>query len=165
MSVWYERQYEYCNWNTGGSMSPTLLYRISAALLLLFAVGHTVGFLTFEPPSPEGIAVRDAMNSVLFDFKGSNYSYGGFYKGFGLTVTAYMLFSAFLAWHLGWLASTSPRSIGALAWIFAAVQLAGLVLSLRYFFLIPSLFSGVLVFALTWAAWLLRGMALNDGRT
>jgi hypothetical protein len=138
-------------------MSPTLLYRIAAALLLLFAAGHTLGFLAFKPPSPEGLAVRDAMNSVLFEFKGSNYSYGGFYKGFGLTVTAYLLFSAFLAWHLGWLASTSPQSIGALAWVFAAVQLACLVLSLLYFFLVPALFSGVLVIALTWAAWLLRG--------
>ncbi len=39
-------------------MSPTLLYRIAAALLLLFAAGHTLGFLAFKPPSPEGLAVR-----------------------------------------------------------------------------------------------------------
>ena len=48
-----------------------------------------------------GLAVHNAMNPVTFDLKGSNYSYGGFYKGFGLTVTAYPLFSAALAWHLG----------------------------------------------------------------
>ena len=45
--------------------------------------------------------MHNAMNPVTFDLKGSNYSYGGFYKGFGLTVTAYPLFSAALAWHLG----------------------------------------------------------------
>ena len=136
-------------------MSPTLLYRIAAALLLLFAAGHTLGFLAFKPPTSEGLAVRNAMNSVQFQFKGSSYSYGRFYKGFGLMVTAYLLFSAFLAWHLGSLASTSPQSIGVLAWVFVAVQLACLVLSLLYFFLLPALFSGIVVIALGWAAWLL----------
>lgn len=81
-------------------MSATLLYCIAAVLLLLFAVGHTVGFMGFKPASPEGLAVRDAMNSVRFEFKGASHSYGGFYTGFGLTVTAYLVFSAFLAWHL-----------------------------------------------------------------
>lgn len=44
--------------------------------------------------------MHNAINSGAFEFKGSNYSYGGFYKGFGLTVTAYLLFSAALAWRL-----------------------------------------------------------------
>jgi hypothetical protein len=140
-------------------MSATSLYRVAAVLLLLFAAGHTFGFLSFKPSTSEGLAVHDAMNSVQFNFKGSRYSYGGFYKGFGLTVTAYLLFSAFLAWHLGGLASTSPQSIGALAWMFAAVQLGCLVLSLLYFFLVPALLSGVVVIVLGWAAWLLRGVA------
>ncbi len=140
-------------------MSATSLYRVAAVLLLLFAAGHTFGFLSFKPPTSESLAVHDAMDSVRFDFKGSSYSYGGFYKGFGLTVTAYLLFSAFLAWHLGGLASASPQSIGTLAWAFAAVQLACFVLSLLYFFLVPALFSAVVVIVLGWAAWLLRGVA------
>ena len=140
-------------------MSATSLYRVAAVLLLLFAAGHTFGFLSFKPPTSEGLAVHDAMESVRFNFKGSSYSYAGFYKGFGLTITAYLLFSAFLAWHLGGLATTSPQNIGALAWAFAAVQLVCLVLSLLYFFLVPALFSGVVVIALGWAAWLLRGVA------
>ena len=37
-------------------MSATLLYRIAAGLLLLFAVGHTLGFLGFKPASVEGLA-------------------------------------------------------------------------------------------------------------
>jgi len=60
-------------------MSATLLYRSAAVLLVLFAVGHVLGFMSFKPPSAEGIAVRDAMNNVHFEFKGSNYSYGNFY--------------------------------------------------------------------------------------
>lgn len=140
-------------------MTATLLYRIAAVVLLLFAAGHTFGFLTFRPPSPEGLAVYEAMKSVHFEFDGAAHSYAGFYTGFGLTVTAYMLFSAFLAWHLGALAASQPRAIGTLAWAFAAVQLACLVLSVLYFFLVPILFSGAVAVCLLGAAWLLRDAA------
>jgi hypothetical protein len=47
-------------------MKATVLYRIASGLLVLFAVGHTLGFLNFKPPSPEGLAVREAMNNVHF---------------------------------------------------------------------------------------------------
>jgi hypothetical protein len=137
-------------------MTATLLYRIAALVLLLFAAGHTFGFLSFRPSSAEGVAVFDAMSSVHFEFNGGNYSYAGFYTGFGLMVTAYMLFSAFLAWHLGTVAASEPQSIRALAWVFAALQLACLVLSVLYFFIVPALFSGAVVICLVWAAWLLR---------
>ena len=89
-------------------MNSTLLYRIAAVLLVLFAVGHTLGFMTFKPHSTEGMAVREAMTTVHFEFRGKEYSYGNFYRGFGLTVTAYLLFSAFLAWYLGDVAARAP---------------------------------------------------------
>jgi len=93
-------------------MKATLLFRIAAVLLLLFATGHTIGFLSFTPPTPEGVAVRDAMSNVHFQVRNNSLSYGGFYRGFGLFVTAYLLFSAFLAWQLGSLVVTYPREIG-----------------------------------------------------
>src|SRR5262245_35327708 len=110
-------------------MTATLLYRIAAVVFVFFAAGHTLGFLSFRPSSPEGLAVYEAMNSVRFDFAGAEYSYAKFYTGFGLTVTAYMLFCAFLAWHLGSLARRQPQAIGGLAWVFAAVQVVCLVLN------------------------------------
>ena len=140
-------------------MNATLLYRIAAALLLLFAVGHTLGFLSFKPTSPEALAVRDAMNNVAFQLRGSSYTYGNFYKGFGLMVTAYLIFSAYLAWHLGKLAASQPQAIGFLGWAFAAAQFACLVLSVTYFFLLPTLFSGAVVLCLVWAAWLAQRAA------
>jgi hypothetical protein len=141
-------------------MNATLLYRIAAVVLVLFAAGHTFGFLNFRPSSAEGVAVYHAMNSVQFEIEGANYSYGNFYRGFGLTVTAYLLFSAFLAWHLGSIAASRPRTIRVLAWVFALVQLACLILSVLYFFLVPALFSSVVVICLVWAAWLLRGTGI-----
>jgi hypothetical protein len=137
-------------------MNATLLYRIAAVLLLLFAAGHTVGFLRFKPPTPEAAAVRDAMNSVHFHVGGSPFTYGGFYVGFGLFVTAYLLFSAFLAWHLGDLARVNPQAIGVLGWAFFAVQLAILALSWIHFFAAPVAFSALVAVCLGWAAWLVR---------
>lgn len=137
-------------------MNATLLFRIAAVVLVLFAAGHTFGFLSFRPSSAEGLAVFDAMSAVHLEFNGGQYSYAGFYTGFGLMVTAYMVFSAFLAWHLGTIAASQPQSVRALAWAFAALQLACLVLSVLYFFIVPIMFSGAVVICLIWAAWRLR---------
>lgn len=137
-------------------MTATLLYRIAAVVLVLFAAGHTAGFLTFRPSTAEGMAVYNAMNSVRIEVSGAERTYAGLYTGFGLMVTAYMLLAAFLAWHLGAVAAKEPRAIGALAWVFAAAQAACLALSVIYFFVVPALFSAAVVVCLVWAAWLLR---------
>ena len=134
-------------------MTATVSYRIAAVLFVLFAAGHTVGFLTLTPPTAEALAVRDAMNNVHFEAGGGNFSYGGFYRGFGLYITAYMLFSAFLAWDLGKMAAAYPAAVGTLGWIFFALQIAGLALSLMYFSVPPAIFSALVAICLGWGAW------------
>lgn len=137
-------------------MKPTLLYRIASVLFILFAAGHTVGFLRFIPPSAEGVAVLDAMRNVHFTLGGGTYSYAGFYDGFGLSLSVYLLFSAFLAWHLGSLAARDPAAIGALGWVFCAMQAVQLAICLIYFFAPPAVFSALLVLCLGVAAWRVR---------
>jgi hypothetical protein len=137
-------------------VKPTLLYRIAAVLFVLFAAGHTIGFLRFVPPTPEGVAARDAMRNVHFALGHGSYSYGGFYDGFGLSVSVYLLFAAFLAWHLGALAKRDPAAIGALGFVFLAMQAAQLALCLVYFFAAPIVFSAVLALCLGLAAWRVR---------
>jgi hypothetical protein len=89
----------------------------SGVYLSSFHGRHTFGFLAFKPPTAEGTAVLDAMNSVHFSVGGQRISsYGGFYRGFGLSLSAAQLFSAFLAWQLGSLAKkqkTPSRLAGA----------------------------------------------------
>src|ERR1700676_2660479 len=113
-------------------MKATYLFRIAAILFVLFAAGHTIGFLKFVPPTPEGQAVMAAMNNVRLQ-PGTVYTYGDFYRGFGLFATVYFLFAAFLAWHLGELARKLPAAAGSLPWIFFCVQLASLAITWRYF--------------------------------
>ncbi len=137
-------------------MNATLLYRIASVMLVLFSLGHTIGFLKLKAPTQEALAVREAMDNVHFEIRGASFSFGGFYVGFGLYITAYLLFSAFLAWHLGGLAAREPQAIGALGWAFLAVQLAGLVLSCIYFSAVPAAFSALLAACLGWAAFLVK---------
>jgi hypothetical protein len=134
-------------------MTNTTLYRISSAVFVLFAAGHTFGFLGFTPSSAAGLAVRDAMNNVHFTEDGSTFSYGGFYLGLGLSVTAFMLFESFLAWQLGAMVRTTPRAAASIAWALSLLQFVSFALSLRYFAAIPATFSLVLAICLAWAAW------------
>jgi hypothetical protein len=140
-------------------MTATLLYRISAFVLILFAAGHTIGFLKFKAPSPEGVAVQQAMDNVRFSLGGKSYTYGYFYRGFGLFCTAYLLFASFLAWHLGAMARSTPQAIGTLGWVFFGLQLVGIVISWKYFIPPPIIFSAVLAIITGWAAWLVSRTA------
>jgi hypothetical protein len=135
-------------------MTATLLYRISAVLLVIFAVGHTVGFLKFKPPNAEGVAVFDSMNSVHLQVGSGKVTYGNFYRGFGLFCTVYLLFAAYLAWYLGSLAQSNPHAIGTLGWAFFVLQLAGIVVSWIYFLPPPVILSTMVAICTGWAAWL-----------
>jgi|ERR1051326_1719285 hypothetical protein len=138
-------------------MTATLLYRIAAMLFVLFATGHTVGFLTFKPLNQEGVAVRDAMDRVCLEGIGSGkLTYGGFYRGFGLFCTVYLAFAAYLSWHLGSMARNTPQAIGTLGWIFFVVQLVSIALSWIYFLLPPVILSALAAICTGWAAWLVK---------
>jgi hypothetical protein len=124
-----------------------MLYRIAAVLLFIFAVMHTIGFLSLKPPTPEALAVRDGMTNVHFHLQGADLSYGGFYRGFGLAITANGLFIAFLAWQL----AKHPNP--AIGWGLVILQIAGLVLGLMYFAAGPALANLLTAACLSWATW------------
>ena len=141
--------------------SATVWFRISAALLLLFAVGHTLGFLTFKPPTEQGMAVREAMTNVHFQVGGKIFSYGGFYRGFGLSATVSMIFEGFLCWILGGLARHHPRETIAIGWALVVQQIAGIGLALMYFGLAPIILSALLTACIVVATLL----AANSSKT
>jgi predicted neutral ceramidase superfamily lipid hydrolase len=143
----------------GARMRATLLFRISSVIFIIFALGHTFGFLSFKPATAEGMAVRQAMNDVVFKFNGSELSYGKFYRGFGLSCTVSMLFLSILCWQLGNLAAVRPREIVVVAWALVGMQVLGVVFSVKYFGLPPTICSVALTALLGWAALLVTRAA------
>lgn len=134
-------------------MKSSILYRISSVLLFLFAAGHTLGFRKIDPKW--GIdSLLGVLRTVHFDAQGFSRTYWDFYVGFGLFVTVFLVFAAVLAWQLGGL---TPETLGHLrgpAWALAICFAAVTVLSWRYFFIAPLVFSLVITVCLTAPAWL-----------
>ena len=140
-------------------MRAAVWFRVTAGIMLLFAAGHTFGFLSFQPPTEEGRAVFAAMKDVHFSVGHTVFSYGGFYKGFGLSITAYQLFMAWLAWELGSMAKRGVMDVRGIAWGMVVLQLVGVGLSLLYFSVVPAAFSMVTIFTLAVAATSMRRTA------
>ena len=134
-------------------MKASVFYRIAAVLLLLFAVGHTLGFRQSDPTW--GVdALLSSMRSIHFDVQGFNRTYWDFFVAAGFSVGVFYLFAAILAWQLGGLPAATLALMRGTAWAFAVVFAAITVLSWRYLFVIPIAFSILITLCLTAAAWL-----------
>jgi hypothetical protein len=134
-------------------MKASILYRITAVLLLLFAVAHTLGFRESDPTW--GVdALLGSMHSIHFDVQGSDRTYWDLFVAAGFSVGVFYLFAAILAWQLGRLPAATLALVRGTAWAFAVCFAAITVVSWRYLFIIPTAFSAVITLCLIAAAWL-----------
>src|SRR2546426_10686777 len=123
-------------------MKASLLYRIASVLLLLFAIGHTLGFRQNNPEWGVGSLI-DSMRSIHFDALGFTRTYWDFFSAFGLFFSVFLLFSAVLAWLLGGLPPETLARVRSIAWALAICFVAITALSWRYAFTIPIVFSAL----------------------
>lgn len=128
-------------------MKASWFYKIAAILLLLFSVGHTLGFRKTDPHWGADSLVA-SMQEVHFNVGGFDRTYWDFYVGFGLFVSVFLLFAALVAWQLGSLSPATLVSIPVLRWSLAVCFAGVSFLSWRYFFLVPGVFSTVITFCL-----------------
>ena len=134
-------------------MKASMFYRIAAVLLLLFAVGHTLGFRQSDPKW--GVdALLGSMRSIHFDLGGFSRTYWDLFVGAGLFVSVFLLFAAVLAWQLAGLPAATLALMRGTAWAFALCFAAITVVSWRFLFILPIAFSIVITLCLTAAAWL-----------
>ena len=134
-------------------MKASMFYRIAAVLLLLFAVGHTLGFRQSDPKW--GVdALLGSMRSIHFDVQGFHRSYWDLFVAAGFSVGVLYLFAAILAWQLGNLPAATLALMRGTAWAFALCFAAITVVSWSYLFILPVVFSIVITACLTAAAWL-----------
>src|SRR5271156_5157124 len=134
-------------------MNASTFYRIAAVLLLLFALGHTLGFRQSDPKW--GVdALLGAMRSIHFAVQGFNRTYWDLFVAAGFSVGVFYLFAAILAWQLGGLPAATLALMRGTAWAFALCFAAITVVSWRYLFILPIVFSIVITLCLSAAAWL-----------
>src|SRR6516164_8375227 len=133
-------------------MKASLLYRVSSILLVLFAIGHTLGFRQIDPKWGVDSLVQ-SMKSIHFDANGVDRTYWDFFVGFGLFVTVLMLFASIIAWQFGSLPSETLAAMRVSAWGFVVCFAVVAYLSWRYFFTVPVVFSIAILLCLATAAW------------
>jgi hypothetical protein len=130
-------------------MKATKLYRTASGLLFLWAAGNTYGLLMFWHAA-------GSMNPVRFPVGHSGFSYAQVVLGYEVFCSFCVLFAAYLAWHLGALARTTPHAIGALGWVLFAYQLVGVYISWIFFSGIVLVLSAGIAICTGWATWLTR---------
>jgi hypothetical protein len=131
-------------------MKATTLYRIASVLLFLWAAGNTYGLLMFWHAA-------GSLNPVRFPVGHSGFSYAQVVLGYEVFSSFCVLFAAYLAWHLGTLARTMPRAIGAVGWILFSYSVAAVYMSWIWLSGFALLLTAAIAVCVGWATWLLAG--------
>jgi hypothetical protein len=110
-------------------------YRIACYLSVLFCVAHTIGALLTEPSfGMPAHAVFELMKSVKFDCDGASCTWYGFWFGFGITVSLFLLVSAIIAWQLDKVTPENWPVVSVIAWALFAVHVINVAICWKYFF-------------------------------
>src|SRR5215472_15623285 len=148
LAPWYTARHNFVE----ARRESVYFYRIAAVLLLLFAVGHTLGFRQNNPEW--GVSsVIGSMQSVHVNAQGFNRTYWDFFSAFGFFFSVFLLFTAVVAWQLGGLTAASfDAFMRRIAWALAICFVAVTALSWRYAFTTPIVFSTIITVCLIVAA-------------
>jgi hypothetical protein len=134
-------------------VKASTFYRIAAVLLLLFALGHSLGFRQSDPKW--GVeTLLSSMRSIHFEVQGFSRTYWDLFVAAGFSLGVFYFFAAILAWQLGGLPGETLSLMRGTLWAFALCFCAITVVSWRYLFIIPIVFSSVITVCLIAAAWL-----------
>ena len=134
-------------------MKAPMLYRIASILLLLFDIGHTLGFRQSDPKW--GVdALLASMRSIHFNLQGFSRTYWDLFVGAGFFVSVFLLFAAALAWQLAGLPAELSAVLRGTRWALALCFVAVTILSWTYLFPLPIVFLTAITLCLNAAAWL-----------
>jgi hypothetical protein len=139
-------------------MTTTVLLRVSSVVSLLFAAGHSLGGRKAWSPMGE-TDVLTAMRTHRFNVYGVNRTYLDFYRGFGFSLTVFLVLQGVLLWQLASLARTEPGRVAPMIASFVLASLVGTVLTWMFILPQPAISSAVLTACLAAAlftAWLGR---------
>lgn len=117
-------------------------YRLAAGVLVLYTLGHTLGAVVQTPDfGSESMAVVAAMKAVHVNAQGADCTWYGFYRGEGVVVSMFFVFSVVMAWHVGGKPLEERRALLPLTWALFATYAASVVTAVLYLFPVPTVFS------------------------
>jgi hypothetical protein len=129
-------------------------FRSASVLLVIFCLLHTGGgMLAQKSLGPASDAVFEAMKSVHFDFNGADCTWYGFWFGFGLTASIFLLLSAVVAWQLEQVPSELWSRVELISWAFVVSHVANTMLAWKYFFTGPGVFGTLISVLLALGTW------------
>lgn len=113
-------------------MTPKLLLRIAAAIMLIHNIPHTLGHSKWKS-APDEVNRRaiDAMTSNQFEFMGRTTSYAQFYDGYGYGGTLTLLLAMVILWILSGNQSALSKQLAMVTGIFLVLWA---VMEYIYFF-------------------------------
>jgi hypothetical protein len=124
-------------------------YRLASYVLMLYALGHTVGAVVQTPQFGAAAgAVAAAMKSVHFDAQGFDDSWYGFYEGFGWLVSLFFVTSSAITWHIGGKSVENRRELAGITWPLCLSYTISTGIAFKYFFMAPIVFSCLVAFLL-----------------
>ncbi|HEY3255499.1 MAG TPA: hypothetical protein VGJ91_16185 [Polyangiaceae bacterium] len=124
-------------------------FRVASVLLVIFCVMHTAGGMLAQASlGAASDAVFEQMKQVHFRFNGADCTWYGFWFGFGLTASVFLLLSAVIAWQLERVDAASWPKFKLSAWALVASHAFNTFLSWKYFFLGPAIFGVVITLLL-----------------
>jgi hypothetical protein len=117
-------------------------FRLASYLLVFYTFGHTLGAVIKTPQfGAESDTVVALMKSIHVQAQSADCTWYGFYRGFGIFVSIYFVFSAFAAWRLGGMTEDDKAALMPFAWALFISHLAGAFVAFAYFFAVPMVFS------------------------
>ncbi len=136
-------------------MKPQLLLRITAVIILLFAVGHTLGGIHSWSPGGETEVLKN-MRTFRFNAEGVSRTYLDFYRGFGFLLSTYVFLEGVLLWQLASLAQADARRARPMITAIFLASVTGAILSWMFMFPLPVAFFS-LIAALLAASYFVAG--------
>lgn len=112
-------------------MTAKLLIRISAVLIIVHLLGHTIGLLSWDDETGPLFGVVKEMKSHSAKFMGATKSMADYYNGYSLIIFVFLVMSVFVLWILSNHISTSQRLVKQILY---AVGIAYLFLGVIEFF-------------------------------
>jgi hypothetical protein len=125
-------------------MTSSGALKFASITSLLVAAGHTLGGRkNWSPMGPN--PVLEAMQSVPFKVFGVTRTYLDFYRGFGFSLSVFLLLQAVLLWQLAGVARTNPALVRSMTAVFLVASIAIGVLSALLILPLPAVLNALIV--------------------